>query len=313
MEFLTISIVVALVLLVLHIVMSKLSINREARALVIIIGLVGFVYWGIEPYAHHIMHPEPAAADYTCSDLKEVDTTIKGNTANGKTLVDTNCASCHGIEVAGMAAPMSNADAAASFGVVPPDLSHAGAIYDTHYLANFIANPVKAMHLEHKYGPDSGKMFPMPNYDWMQPQEIMDMVAYLESIAKAGDNKTTFVAACGRCHSMAYAGIQALTDDKTLKNYIGATAPDLSQYIKSRGRHYLENFINDPQRLLHGTGMPRVGLTQEAEEQVIDYMEEIGDSKKAERESLGVYVLVFMLVFAVLATLWKKEIWRDLH
>jgi len=112
---------------------------------------------------------------------------------------------------------------------------------------------------------------------------------------------------------MAYAGISAHTDGDTLKGYIGAKAPDLSQYIKSRGREYLENFINDPQRLLHGTGMPRVGLTEQAQEQVITYMEEIGDSKKAERESLGIYVLLFMVLFAVMATLWKKEIWKDLH
>jgi ubiquinol-cytochrome c reductase cytochrome c1 subunit len=313
MFFITVSIVVALVLLGLHIVMSKKGIDREIRILVIVIGLVGFVYWGIEPYAHHVMHPEPEAADFKCTDLKGVDTSLKGNVANGKALVEMNCASCHGIASADMPAPMDNASAAASFGVVPPDLSESGAIYETNYLANFIANPVKAMHVEHKFGPDSGKMFPMPNFDWMPHQDIMDMVAYLQSIAKAVDNKKAFEAACSRCHSMAYAGIEAQTDAETLKAYIGAKAPDLSQYIKSRGRHYLENFINDPQRLLHGTGMPRVGLTEEAQEQVINYMEEIGDSKKAERESLGVYVLIFMLVFAVLATLWKKEIWKDLH
>jgi ubiquinol-cytochrome c reductase cytochrome c1 subunit len=313
MEFIYISIVVAVALLGLHLVMSKMSLNREVRILVIVAGLVGFTYWGIEPYAHHIMHPEPDPVDYQCSDLTAIDTSIKGDAANGKALVEMNCISCHGVASQGMPAPMSDADAAMSFGVVPPDLSEAGAIYETNYLANFIANPVKAMHLEHKFGPDSGKMFPMPNYDWMQPQEIMDMVAYLQSIGKAVDNKQAFEAACSRCHSMGYAGIDAATDGDTLKGYIGAKAPDLSQYIKSRGRHYLENFINDPQRLLHGTGMPRVGLTEEAQTQVIDYMEEIGDSKKAERESLGVYVLIFMLVFAVLATLWKKQIWRDLH
>lgn len=313
MEFLLYSLVVAAVLLGLHIGMSKMSLNREVRILVMLIGLVGFTYWGIEPYAHHVMHPEPEAVDYACKDLTGVDTSLKGDAANGKTLVEMNCISCHGIESTEMQAPMSDADAAMSFGVVPPDLSNAGALYETNYLANFIANPVKAMHLEHKYPPESGKMFPMPNYDWMQPQEIMDMVAYLQSIAKAVDDKEAFESACGRCHSMGYDGVVAKTPADTLKNYIGAKAPDLSQYIKSRGRHYLENFINNPQRLLHGTGMPRVGLTEEAQEQVIDYMEHVGDSKKAERESLGMYVLIFMLLFAVMATLWKKEIWKDLH
>jgi len=286
---------------------------KEFKILAVIVALIAVTYYGIEPYAHHVMHPEPDPVDFQCTDLDTVDTSIKGNAANGKELVAMNCTSCHAIKSAGVEAPMTPADAAGSFGVVPPDLSRAGAIYEKHYLANFIANPVKAMHLEHKYGPDSGKMFPMPEYGWMQPQEIMDIVAYLESVAKAVDNRQAFEAACGRCHSMAYAGITAETDADTLKAYIGAKAPDLSQYIKSRGREYLENFINDPQRLLHGTGMPRVGLTEQAQEQVIDYMEEIGDSKKAEREALGIYVLIFMVIFAVMATLWKKEIWRDLH
>ncbi len=313
MFFIAISIVVALVMLALHIFMSKRGIDREPRIFVMLVVLVGFVYWGIEPYAHHVMHPAPAPVNYACTDLKAVDTSKQGNAESGKALVEANCVSCHAITSQGFAAPMSDTDAAGSFGVVPPDLSHAGALYDTNYLANFIANPVNAMHLTHKYGPESGKMFPMPNYDWMQHQEIMDMVAYLKSIAKPLDNKQAFEAACSRCHAMAYAGISAHTDGDTLKGYIGAKAPDLSQYIKSRGREYLENFINDPQRLLHGTGMPRVGLTEQSQEQVINYMEEIGDSKKAERESLGIYVLIFMVLFAVMATLWKKEIWKDLH
>lgn len=313
MFFIAISIVVALAMLALHIFMSKKGIDREPRILAQLVILVGFVYWGIEPYAHHVMHPAPAPADYAFSDLKGVDTSKPGDAANGKALVEMNCVSCHAIESVGYAAPMSAADAAGSFGVVPPDLSNAGSLYEKNYLANFIANPVKAMHLEHKYTPESGKMFPMPNYDWMQHQDIMDMVAYLQSIAKPVEDKQAFEAACSRCHSMDYAGIAALTDGDTLKGYIGAKAPDLSQYIKSRGRHYLENFINDPQRLLHGTGMPRVGLSEATETQVIDYMEAIGDSKKAERESLGFYVLLYMLLFAVMATLWKKWIWKDLH
>ncbi len=291
---------------------------KEFKILAVVVALVAVTYYGIEPYAHHVMHPEPAPADYTFSDLKNVDTTLEGNVENGKALVEMNCIACHPIEVAGFPQMMGDADAAAAYGVTPPDLSVAGRIYETNFLANFIYDPVAATNLAHKYGPESGKAYPMPSYNWMSPQEIMDMVAYLKSIAPhAGEgqaaNKETFEAACGRCHSMAYAGIEAKTPADTLKGYIGAKAPDLSQYIKSRGRHYLENFINDPQRLLHGTGMPRVGLTHTAEEEVIDYMEAIGDSKKAERESLGMWVLLYMVIFAVLATLWKKQIWREVH
>ena len=288
------------------------------KILAVVTALVLVTYYGIEPYAHHVMHPEPAPADYKYSDLKNVDTSLKGDAAKGKELVTANCTGCHSIESAGFPQLMPNADAAASYGVVPPDLSNAGHIYETNYLANFIFDPVTASNLSHKYDPASGKAHPMPAYNWMPAQDIMDMVAYMQSLPKStaegkDARKEVFEAACVRCHAMGYAGIEAKTDDETLNKYIGAKAPDLSQYIKSRGAHYLDNFINDPQRLLHGTGMPRVGLTEEASADVVTYMEEIGDSSKADREALGIKVIIFMFIFAVLALLWKKEIWREVH
>lgn len=291
---------------------------KELKILAVIAALVGITYYGIEPYAHHIMHPEVKAADFTFGDLKNVDTKLAGNVVNGKTLVEANCIACHAIESAGYPATMPNADAAASYGVVPPDLSHAGRIYDKNYLANFIFDPVTAMHLSHKYTPESGKTFPMPSYNWMSPQEIMDVVTYLQSVApkmaegKEG-HKVTYDAACGRCHNMKYAELNSTTPADSLKKYMGATPPDLSQYIKSRGEHYLHGFINDPQLLLAGTAMPRVGLNEKAQEEVIAYMEEIGDSKKAERESTGLWVMMYTFVFAILAYLWKRKIWSEVH
>ena len=290
---------------------------KEFKILAIIAALVGITYYGIEPYAHHVMHPEVKAADFTFKDLKNVDTSLAGNTENGKALVEANCIACHAIEAAGHPAMMPNADAAASYGVVPPDLSHSGRMYDKNYLANFIFDPVSAMKLSHKYPVGGAKAFPMPAYNWMTPQEIMDVVAYLQSIApKVAEkdiNKATYDAACGRCHSMAYAKLEATTPKDAIKAYMGATPPDLSQYIKSRKEHYLHGFINDPQLLLAGTSMPRVGLNEKAQEEVIAYMEEIGDSKKAERESVGLWVMLYTLVFAILAYLWKRKIWSEVH
>lgn len=291
---------------------------KEFKILAVIIALVGITYYGIEPYAHHVMHPEVAEADFTFKDLKNVDTSLAGNAANGKVLVEANCIACHAIEADGHPQTMPNADAAAAYGVTPPDLSSAGRIYDKNYLANFIFDPVSAMKLGHKYPAGGAKAFPMPAYNWMSAQEIMDVVAYLQSIApkvaegKEG-HKATFEAACGRCHSMQYAGLEAATPVDTIKTYMGATPPDLSQHIKSRGEHYLHSFVNDPQVLLSGTSMPRVGLSEAAQEEVIAYMEEIGDSKKAERESLGLWVMLYSVIFAVLAYLWKRKIWEEVH
>lgn len=291
---------------------------KEFKILAVIIALVGITYYGIEPYAHSVMHPAVAPADFTFQDVKNVDTSLAGNATNGKALVEANCLACHAIEKAGYPQTMPSADAAAAYGVTPPDLSHAGRIYDKNFLANFIFDPVTAMHLQHKYNPESGKVFPMPSYNWMSAQDIMDVVAYLQSVApKVTDDKeghkATFEAACGRCHNMQYAGIEATTPADNLKTYMGTTPPDLSQYIKSRGEHYLHSFINDPQILLKGTSMPRVGLNEKAQEDIIAYMEEVGDSKKAERESLGVWVIAYSVLFALLAYLWKRKIWEEVH
>jgi ubiquinol-cytochrome c reductase cytochrome c1 subunit len=291
---------------------------KEFKILAVIVALVGITYYGIEPYAHHVMHPEVAPADFSFKDLKNVDTSLKGDVANGKTLVEANCIACHSIESAGFPKIMPNADAAASYGVVPPDLSSAGWIYDKNYLANFIYDPVTAMDVSLKYPVGGAKTFPMPSYNWMSAQEIMDVVSYLQSVApkaKSGveSNKETFMAACGRCHSMKYAQIEAQTPADVIKEHMGAAPMDLSQVIKSRGEHYLYSFINGPQKLLPGTSMPRTGLTKQAQEQVVAYLEEVGDRKKAEREQIGVWVILYSVVFALLAYLWKRKIWKDVH
>lgn len=62
-----------------------------------------------------------------------------------------------------------------------------------------------------------------------------------------------------------------------------------------------------------GLSMPRVGLNEESQRRVVAYLESVGDSKKQEREALGVYIILFFGVMSVLAYLWKRKIWTDLH
>lgn len=267
---------------------------RELKILAVVIALTLITYWGVEPFAHSQMHPHVAPADFAFSDVKEdvADAqALQGNVANGEVLVTSNCTACHAIKTKGLPQLMDNASAGAAYGVTPPDLSSAGKLYNADYLAAFIKNPAKASKVEHKFV--DGKVHPMPNFDWMQPQEIADMVAFFKSIApKEMTNKEVFVDACQRCHSIKYADMKgksmaAFTSNADIKQYMGKLPPDLSQYIRSRGHEYLETFINNPQKQLEGTAMPRVGLTQASQEQVVAYLEEIGDSKKAQREELG--------------------------
>ncbi len=289
---------------------------RELKIFAVVVVFTLITYWGVEPYAHHEMHPPKPAPDYTFKDVDGLKG-LKGNAEVGAGLVQANCIACHSIESAGFPQLMDDASSAAAYGVVPPDLASSGKIYNADYLAAFIKNPAKAGKVEHKF--EDGAVHPMPNYDWMQPQEIADMVAYLQSIApKELTNKEVFKDACQRCHGLKYADMQkgtmgAFTPTANIKAYMGAIPPDLSQYIRSRSESYLHEFINDPQKHLDGTAMPRVGLTEEAENQVVTYMQEIGDSSKAKREELGPKFLIYFVIFAIFAWLWKAKQWRDMH
>ncbi|QOG11708.1 c-type cytochrome [Arcobacter sp. FWKO B] len=289
---------------------------RELKIFGVVVAFTLITYWGVEPLAHSVFHPPVAPADYTYSDVDGLNGK-SGDATNGAELVQSNCTACHSIESQGFPMLMDNASAAASYGVVPPDLSTAGKIYDANFLAAFIKDPVKASKLEHVF--DDSKAHPMPGYAWMDEQDIADMVAYLQSIAPSDmTNKEVFTDACLRCHGIKYGdfyggSMNAQTPKAEIMAYMGKLPPDLSQYIVSRGESYLHTFINDPQKHLEGTAMPRVGLTQEAEAQVITYMSEVGQSKKAERESLGVKVLAYLVIFAIFAWLWKAKIWREVH
>ena len=284
---------------------------RELKILAVVIFFTALTYWGVEPFAHSQMHPEVAPADFSFKDAGMLS--VQGNKESGKALVEANCIACHGIASQNMPAPMDNASAISAYGVVPPDLSSAGKLYAPNYLAAFIKDPIKATHLSHKFG--DAKPYPMPAFSFLSDQELADMVAYFQAIAPDNklSNKRVFEEACNRCHSMKYDMVKALTPVDAMKTYMGAEAPDLSMMIRSKKEHYLQVFINEPLKLVEGIAMPRVGLTHEAQEQVIAYMESVGDRKKAEREELGIKLIAYMALFTVVAFLWKRKIWSEVE
>jgi ubiquinol-cytochrome c reductase cytochrome c1 subunit len=322
--------------------------NKEPLILGIVVFFTLLTYWLVEPFAHAQMHKHVESEGFKYDDLPAL--TKKGDATRGKDLVmgAGACTGCHGIKVEGMPAPMDPVTAAQSYGVNPPDLSNAGVVFDPKFLAALIKNPAHALMLDHKYNEKTGKMFPMTQFYGAggdMDQEVADMVAYLQSIAPKAEEltpKMAFETACGRCHAIHYPYVKdgkshpawtqigekpkfkhkqdelafetkVLDYQDALTKYLGKLPPDLSMYIRSRGEHFISTFVENPQNYLKGTAMPRVGVTAEAAEKVIEHLEDVGDSKRHVREEVGMKVMIYIIIFALFAILWKKEVWKELH
>ena len=259
------------------------------------------------------------------------------------------CVGCHGLKADGFESPIPDSSA---YGVVPPDLSLVGAFYDERFLAALILNPAVALKIDHKYPDGFDKMTAYDEDDkGLANANIANLIAYFKGVAKAelksieiatkaelkdkyakfseldekdkaemmakdlafAKDRTAFIEACGRCHDMKYDNFKSNSAKEDLKGYLGSVPPDLSMYIRSRNVEYLNNFINNTQKALPNTAMPRVGLTEAAQKSVISYMEKVGDSKKDERTRVGIGVMVFFAILSVFAILWKRKVWSELH
>ncbi|EMW0114097.1 c-type cytochrome [Campylobacter coli] len=373
---------------------------RELKIFLVVVVFTALVYWGVEPYAHSVMKPHvaPANFDYATedtayakgiiaekeialedakksndakriesaqkdldkakenlakveelwADVAKIDFT-KGNAAKGKEFFNNNCFACHGVKEDDIAANITDS----SLGVIPPDLSSAGVIFDEKFLAALIMNPALALKVDHKFG----DAFIMTAYnsevsgdsEELVNANIADVIAYLKEVGlkfEAKENatikqeaelkyskiedaneksalvekeiafakdKSTFIEACGRCHDIKYDNFFTPSNHNDLANYLGSVPPDLSMMIRSRGEQYLHDFINNTQKLLPGTAMPRVGLTEDAQVKVVSYLEKVGDSKKEERESTGIYIMIFFVILSIFAIGWKRSVWSKLH
>jgi len=300
---------------------------KDLKILAVVVFFTLVTYWGVEPYAHSQMHKHVEFEGFKYADINASG--VKGNAAAGKNKIAA-CAGCHGIKSQGMKAPMDALASSAAYGVNPPDLSNAGAVFDEKFLVAFLQNPVHAAHAK--------PTFAMPP-SASSAQDAADIVAYLKSIApKEVTPKEAFVTACGRCHAVRYDNWTQIGDlpkgkdniktgnnaelaefkvkvakyqDK-LADYLGKLPPDLSMIARARSEHFLKTFVEDPQKVIPGTAMPRVGVHKEGYEKVDAYLESVGDPSKPLREKTGPWVLGYFIIFTLLAYGWYKFQWRGL-
>jgi ubiquinol-cytochrome c reductase cytochrome c1 subunit len=300
---------------------------KDLKILAVIVFFTLITYIGVEPYAHSKMHKEVEFEGFKYSDINI--TNVKGDAEKGKQKIAV-CAGCHGIESQGKKAPMDPVAAAETYGVNPPDLSNAGAVFDKKFLTAFLVDPVHTAHAKPNFAmPPSASSV----------QDAADIVAYLRSIApKEVKPKEAFITACGRCHSVKYdnwtqigevpkgneniktGNNKELAEFKVklakyqdkLADYLGKLPPDLSMIARARSEHFLKTFVEDPQKVIPGTAMPRVGVHKEGYEKVYTYLESVGDPSKPLREKTGPWVLGFFVIFTLLAYGWYKSQWKGL-
>ncbi|PLY14816.1 MAG: cytochrome c1 [Sedimenticola sp.] len=118
------------------------------------------------------------------------------------------------------------------------------------------------------------------------------------------------------------------------EKWFGVAPPDLSVIARARGVDwiytYLRSFVPDEKRpfgvnntVFPDVGMPHVlwKLQQDQPAEKFDsdmrdltaFLSYISEPIQVERQRLGVWVLLFIAVFFVLAYLLKKEYWKDIH
>ncbi|HEX4912000.1 MAG TPA: cytochrome c1 [Permianibacter sp.] len=132
--------------------------------------------------------------------------------------------------------------------------------------------------------------------------------------------------------------------------WFGTAAPDLTLVARSRGADwiysYLKGFYKDPSRpygvnntVFPSVGMPHVleglqglqvktddgklelasqgSMTVEEYDNAVrdltNFLHYVGEPAKAERKSVGVFVVLFLMVLFGVAYLLKKEYWKDVH
>ena len=142
-------------------------------------------------------------------------------------------------------------------------------------------------------------------------------------------------------------------DKKDAKEWFGATPPDLSVIARSRGTDWLYTFLRGYYRdesrpsgwnniAFASVGMPHVFYGLQGEQvlaheggnsklvldkpgklkpaeydamvaDLVNYLDFMGEPAKLKRQTLGIYVLLFLLVLLVVSYKLKEEYWKDIH
>jgi ubiquinol-cytochrome c reductase cytochrome c1 subunit len=135
---------------------------------------------------------------------------------------------------------------------------------------------------------------------------------------------------------------QAKPEDAVITNmlpsdgsrWFGKSPPDLSLITRSRGTDQVYNFLRTfykdstsptgaDNRALPGTSMPNVlWLVQEQLNEkefdqftldIVNFLDYVSEPIQSERKRIGIWVILFLLVFLVFSYFLYKDIWKEVH
>lgn len=182
-----------------------------------------------------------------------------------------------------MTIAMPEADAGKWFGAPAPDLTltarikHGGADWIYSYLKGFYTDPSRPMGVNNTVFPNVG----MPHVLW-ELQGIQEPV-YRYEVHHDG-------------HSVAAYDNEAEAD----------------AYVKEHGDGYRLERVVDSLKLVQPGSMTAAEYDLVARD-LATYMTYISEPMKLERQRIGVWAMLFLVVFSIIAYLMKKEWWKDVH
>ena len=178
---------------------------------------------------------------------------------------------------------MPEEDAGKWFGAPAPDLTltarirHGGADWIYSYLKGFYTDPSRPMGVNNTVFPNVG----MPHVLWTL-QGINDPV-YKYEVHHDG-------------HSVAAFDTEAEAD----------------AYVKEHGEGYRLERVVESLKVAQAGSLTPAEYDQVARD-LATFLTYISEPMKLERQRMGVWVVLFLIVFTVIAYLMKKEWWKDIH
>ena len=116
--------------------------------------------------------------------------------------------------------------------------------------------------------------------------------------------------------------------------WFGKSPPDLSLIIRSRSADHVYNFLRGftvdessptgtDNQVLPGTSMPNVlwlvqeQLSDEEFDQfaldIVNFLDYVAEPIQLKRKNIGIWVILFLLIFLIFSYLLYKDIWKEVH